>query len=60
MIPAAPFWVVNIIPALVGDAVLDIYAGHLCRYCPGTLVYVGVAQGFDLILAQGKVPDLSC
>jgi len=59
LIPAAPFWVVNIIPALVGMRFPTFMLATFIGIAPGTLVYVGVAQGFDLILAQGKVPDLS-
>lgn len=59
LIPAAPFWVVNIIPALVGMRFSTFMLATFVGIAPGTLVYVGVAQGFDLILAQGKVPDLS-
>ena len=59
LIPAAPFWVVNIIPALVGMRFSTFMLATFIGIAPGTLVYVGVAQGFDLVLAQGKVPDLS-
>ena len=59
LIPAAPFWVVNIIPALVGMRFSTFMLATFVGIAPGTLVYVWVAQGFDLILAQGKVPDLS-
>ena len=59
LIPAAPFWVVNIIPALVGMRFSTFMQATFVGIAPGTLVYVGVAKGFDLILAQGKVPDLS-
>ena len=59
LIPAAPFWVVNIIPALVGMRFSTFMLATFVGIAPGTLIYVGVAQGFDLILAQGKVPDLS-
>ncbi len=59
LIPAAPFWVVNIIPALVGMRFSTFMIATFFGIAPGTLIYVGVAQGFDLVLAQGKVPDLS-
>ena len=56
--PAAPFWVVNIVPALsrmsLGSFILATFIG----IAPGTTVAVSVGRGFDHILGAGKVPDL--
>ncbi len=58
LMPAAPFWVVNIVPALSrmrpGSFVLATFIG----IAPGTTVAVSVGRGFDHILGAGKVPDL--
>jgi uncharacterized membrane protein YdjX (TVP38/TMEM64 family) len=58
LIPAAPFWVVNIAPALTrmgaGSFVLATFIG----IAPGTMVFVSVGRGFDHILGSGSVPDL--
>ena len=58
LIPAAPFWVVNIVPALTrmgaGSFVLATFIG----IAPGTAVFVSVGRGFDHILGSGSVPDL--
>jgi uncharacterized membrane protein YdjX (TVP38/TMEM64 family) len=58
LIPAAPFWVVNIVPALTrmspGSFVLATFIG----IAPGTTVFVSVGRGFDHILGSGSVPDL--
>ncbi|MGB2410777.1 MAG: TVP38/TMEM64 family protein [Candidatus Puniceispirillaceae bacterium] len=58
LIPAAPFWVVNIVPALtrmrLGSFVLATFIG----IAPGTTVFVSVGRGFDHILGSGSVPDL--
>jgi uncharacterized membrane protein YdjX (TVP38/TMEM64 family) len=58
LIPAAPFWVVNIVPALTrmspGSFVLATFIGMV----PGTTVFVSVGRGFDHILGSGRVPDL--
>ncbi len=58
-IPAAPFWVVNIIPALLGMKARPYALATLVGIIPGTTVYVAVGRGFDAILAAGKAPDLS-
>ena len=59
LIPAAPFWVVNIVPALtrmtLGSFVLATFIG----IAPGTVVFVAVGRGFDHILGAGRVPDLA-
>lgn len=58
LIPAAPFWVVNIVPALTrmrpGSFVLATFIG----IAPGTAVFVSVGRGFDHILSAGREPDL--
>ena len=59
LVPAAPFWVVNIVPALVGMKLSSYALATLIGIIPGTFVYVYVAQGFDHILSQGDAPDLS-
>jgi uncharacterized membrane protein YdjX (TVP38/TMEM64 family) len=58
LIPAAPFWVVNIVPALtrmkLGSFILATFIG----IAPGTIVFIAVGRGFDHILGTGTVPDL--
>ena len=59
LIPAAPFWVVNIVPALLGMRLLPFLIATFIGIAPGTSVYVAVGRGFDKVLARGEVPDLS-
>ena len=59
LIPAAPFWVVNIVPALLGMRLLPFFIATFIGIAPGTSVYVAVGHGFDKVLARGEVPDLS-
>ena len=59
LIPLAPFWVVNIVPALLGMRTGQYALATLVGIAPGTTVYVSVGRGFDAILAAGKTPDLS-
>ena len=59
LIPLAPFWAVNIAPALLGMKTAQYFIATLIGIAPGTTVYVLVGGGFDAILAAGKVPDLT-
>jgi uncharacterized membrane protein YdjX (TVP38/TMEM64 family) len=59
LIPIAPFWVVNIVPALLGMNTRQYILATLVGIAPGTTVYVAVGSGFDAILSAGQVPDLS-
>lgn len=59
LIPLAPFWAVNIIPALLGMRSNQYILATLIGIAPGTTVYVLVGSGFDAILARGQTPDLS-
>ncbi|MCE2516551.1 MAG: TVP38/TMEM64 family protein [Alphaproteobacteria bacterium] len=59
LIPIAPFWVVNIVPALLGMNSRQYTIATLVGIAPGTTVYVAVGSGFDAILSSGKVPDLA-
>ena len=59
LIPVAPFWVVNIVPALLGMRLRQYVLATLIGIAPGTLIYVWVARGFDNLLSRGQSPDLS-
>lgn len=59
LIPLAPFWAVNIAPALLGMRTMPYSIATLVGIAPGTTVYVLVGGGFDAILAAGRVPDLT-
>ena len=59
LIPAAPFWVVNIVPTLLGMRLRPFFIATFIGITPGTSAYVAVGRGFDKVLARGEVPDLS-
>lgn len=59
LIPAVPFWVVNIVPALTSMRLSSYVAATFIGIIPGTAVFVSVGRGFDHILAAGQTPDLS-
>ena len=59
LIPAVPFWVVNIVPALFGMRLNHYVLATFIGITPGTLIYVWVANSFDSLLSGGQNPDLS-
>ncbi len=58
LVPAAPFWAVNIVPALTRMPFRQFIGATCLGIIPGTAVYISVGRGFDHILAAGKTPDL--
>ena len=58
LVPAAPFWAVNIIPAFTRMRLASFVGATALGIIPGTLVFVGIGRGFDHILAAGQTPDL--
>ena len=59
LIPLAPFWLVNLVPALLGVS-LGVYAlTTLVGIIPGTLVYAAVGDGFAATLRAGGTPHLA-
>ena len=59
LIPAFPFWAVNIAPALLGMRTRDYLLATAIGIAPGSAVYIWVGRGFDTILSQGQTPDLA-
>jgi len=59
LMPAAPFWAVNILPAFSGMRLAPFIGATAIGIIPGTSVYVAVGRGFDHLLAQGKTSNLA-
>lgn len=58
LIPAAPFWLVNVAAALA-DAPLRAYAlATFIGIIPATFIYSGVGAGIGGVIAEGGEPDL--
>ena len=58
LIPTAPFWVVNIVPAFTQMGIAKFLAATFIGIIPGSCVYVWVGRGFDQVLKAGQVPIL--
>ena len=59
LMPAAPFWAVNILPAFSSMRLATFIGATAIGIIPGTSVYVAVGYGFDHLLARGETPNLS-
>lgn len=56
LVPAFPFWAVNLVPALIGVRLPTFAAATLIGIIPGALAYASVGDGLGLYLAAG--PDV--
>jgi uncharacterized membrane protein YdjX (TVP38/TMEM64 family) len=57
LVPIFPFWLINIVPALLGMPVGPYAAATLIGIIPGALVYSSVGAGLGTLIAQGQAPD---
>lgn len=58
LVPLFPFWLVNIVPALLGVSTRVYIIGTLLGIIPGTFVFISVGSGFDQLVEGGAVPGL--
>jgi uncharacterized membrane protein YdjX (TVP38/TMEM64 family) len=58
LIPIVPFWLVNLVPALVGVPLRTFFVGTALGIIPGSLVYTCVGNGLGVVIDQGETPDL--
>ena len=59
LIPAFPFWLVNLAAALGGMRLLPYAAATLIGIAPGTFVFASIGAGVGEILATGGTPNLA-
>jgi len=59
LIPAFPFWLVNLAAALGGMRLAPYAAATLLGIAPATFVFASIGAGIGSILAAGGRPDLS-
>jgi uncharacterized membrane protein YdjX (TVP38/TMEM64 family) len=57
--PVFPFWLVNIVPALLGMRLGAYVMGTFIGIIPGVVVYAGIGNGLRATLSSGQTPDLS-
>lgn len=58
LVPVFPFWLVNIVPALLGMSLASYTLGTLIGIIPGAVVYASIGAGFGMLFERGEVPNL--
>ena len=58
LIPAFPFWLVNLAAALCGMRLAPFAAATFLGIAPGTFVFASIGAGIGSVLAAGGRPDL--
>ncbi|MCC7427569.1 MAG: TVP38/TMEM64 family protein [Alphaproteobacteria bacterium] len=59
LVPAFPFWLVNLAPALVGMRLAPYAAATAIGIVPATFIFAGIGAGLGEVLAAGGRPDTS-
>ena len=58
LVPAVPFFVANLVPALVGVPLYRFVVTTFFGIMPGAVVYTSVGAGLGEVFARGETPDL--
>jgi uncharacterized membrane protein YdjX (TVP38/TMEM64 family) len=58
LVPLFPFWLVNLVPALLGVPARSFVIGTFLGIIPGTVVFCSVGNGLGAIFDAGGRPDL--
>ena len=58
LVPLFPFWLVNIVPALLGVSTPVFAIGTFLGIIPGTFVFISVGNGLDQLVEADDVPGI--
>jgi len=58
LVPAVPFFIANLVPALLGARLVNFVWTTFVGIIPGTIVYISLGSGLGEQLARGERPDL--
>jgi uncharacterized membrane protein YdjX (TVP38/TMEM64 family) len=58
LVPVFPFWLVNIVPALLGMSLGAYTLATAIGIIPGAVVYASIGAGFGMLFERGEMPDL--
>lgn len=58
LVPAVPFFVANLVPALVGVPLYRFFMSTFLGIIPGGVVYTSVGAGLGEVFARGETPNL--
>ena len=59
LIPAFPFWALNIVPGVLGVKLRDYVLATFLGIIPATFVYVSIGNGIDSVFEAGERPTLT-
>ncbi len=57
-VPVFPFWLVNIVPALLGMPLRRYALATMLGIVPAAIIYASVGAGLGTVLERGEQPDL--
>ena len=58
LVPLIPFWLVNLVPALLGVPTRTFVIGTFFGIIPGTVVFCSIGNGLGAVFDRGEMPDL--
>lgn len=58
LIPLFPFWLVNLVPALMGVPARTFVIGTFFGIIPGTAVFCSIGNGLGAVFDKGEMPNL--
>lgn len=58
LVPLFPFWLVNLVPALLNVSPYTYIVGTFFGMIPGALVYASVGNGLGIVFDSGTEPDI--
>ncbi len=58
LIPIFPFWVVNIVPALLGVKARTFILATFLGIIPGSIIYTSLGNSLNHLFEQGQTPNL--
>lgn len=58
LVPVFPFWLVNLVPAVLGIPLRTYFIGTFLGIIPGSFVYCSVGNGLGALIEKGEMPDL--
>jgi len=58
LVPVFPFWLVNVVPALLGMRLDRFALATLLGIIPGAIVFSGLGDGLGMLLEKGEKPNL--
>ena len=59
LVPAVPFFVANLLPALVGVKLVNFLWTTAVGIVPGAIVFTWIGVGLGSVFDRGETPDLS-